>query len=209
MTTTVKEGLRLVRDHGLGWGEFLRRTRPEWSAMAGYLYSRWQRKLPAGVTAEDVGQELMIGAWEKLLDWREDGGQPLHRWVTIGAMCRAKSWLHKQRAAKGGKFNQPSRHPVTFSSLVRAGDERAQDDEFCPAIEPDQEALVELKLRVERKLAEAASAREHYGLRAVVASWGDLDEAAELLFGDKRARRACRIEDHAEARRAIYRALGR
>ena len=93
-------------------------TRDEWfasqdgriQAMARNLHRRWF--LPAGVTADDVEQEIRLGmllAWDR---WDPKYGRPRDQYLRLSSIAAAKSWIHAQRGAHKRRGTEPSRHAV-------------------------------------------------------------------------------------------------
>jgi hypothetical protein len=93
-----------------GAGEWCAAHDAEIRRLAGGLLRRWS--VPAAVTADDVAQELRLGAVLALAAHDPSRGVPRDRFVWWQAVQRAKRWLHVQRGALRRSGSAPSEHPM-------------------------------------------------------------------------------------------------
>lgn len=223
----MKEELEALHAGRITWDKFTRATDAEWTRLAAKMVRRY--RLPAAVSLDDVKQEMLVAAWRHVVPsvagspnpqaWREDGGQPLHRYVVIGACNQANSWLNRQRNSRRRSHGAPSRIPVLVDDLVPAehrGDSPAWD--AVASVEGEQESALlaaadavarRVKFEAARARAEArATSREwrrriRHCAHALLEAEFNEERAAEALLRNGRSRRACGIETEREARLAL------
>jgi hypothetical protein len=206
----MKDLLMAVRCGRISFGLFERRTRPIWRAMAESLLRRW--KGPASISAEDVMQELILGAWIFVAHWSPErlgtDGKPvsIDRYVVFNSMDKAKKWLHQQRNAYRRDDRSPGRFERPFSSFQKPGSEIDAEQALLDlaAVEPvAEQALLD---RQHALMVVARTPREHQPAMAAIVRTGDVDLAAQYLASQP----AAFVLGHdsiALAHRAVVRAL--
>ncbi len=192
-------------DGRITYAVFARATRREFERLANHLLRRWAP--PAWYVADDVVQELLLGAWSCMWDWCPKLGPTLSRYVVYNAMSHAKRALHKARGAKlsGTSDKNPSRFERPLSSFGLDGDGEAMAESIL-AEEPLAERLMIEREEEEARRAEAVTialdACRTPTERAVIlaiAATGDASGGAEVIYSDIDARIDLRLvsEDHA------------
>lgn len=189
----LESQLWLVRRGVTDFASFVRQTRAEFRAMAGYLLRRW--RAPESLTPEDLEQELYLGAWKHL--WRYEPeyaahfGTTLEQYVTFNAITDAKRELHKARGVK--LSGSPDKVPSCIArplSRIREGEALA---EMILREEPGQErAMILREDRAEafhRALDACECPRERIAV-LTIAEVDDVDAAGRALYDDADARRA-------------------
>jgi hypothetical protein len=207
MTQNGLEGpLVLLARGAIGFGEFARVTRGDWLKLAAHLMMKWTP--PAGVTREDVSQELLLAAWLFVGQWDESRGVSLPRFVVWNAIDKAKKWLHKQRGAKRQRDNDEGRFHRSVSSYCSESGQNWTITRLSVQYAP--EVGIDLERTVSALLEGSGGIRKAAALRAYLEASGDVIEAARRLYGDPAQRLLCRFgNDQAAviAVRAAERAL--
>lgn len=195
----LRAELLRVREGVLTWDAFFRVTAKDWRRLAEHLYDRWPS--PAGVSAEDVEQELRVAAWQLMPQWKPELAD-VDRFIVWNAATAAKRWLHRQRNARRREDTSVGRFPVPLSSLGR-GEEGERLPE--PAVDAPQGLAFERIERLGRVLWQLDLPDQQCVL-ALVAANGDVEGAADSVYEDPRARLVCRLGCREDARRAVRRA---
>lgn len=201
----ISVAIESVKAGGMSFEAFAIATRPEWKRLARHLLSHWS--VPDAVEPEDIEQELMLGAWRALNNWRENGAE-LGVHVVWNAITDAKKWIHSQRAALRRNDRSPSRHPVSLSKLSsRYGTEDRSSVALEPTVEAYQGDRIEAAERL-RDLVGALGQADGVCLLAFV-STGSVDGAIAELGANLRMRLALRIGSDDDARRMVRGAVSR
>jgi DNA-directed RNA polymerase specialized sigma24 family protein len=206
MRTTLAAQLRLLKDGAIGFTDFARATKDDWKRMAKRLYGRW--RLPAGVTEEDVEQEMLLHAWIAVQNYEPDRGVQLFTHVVWCAHSSAKKWLHTQRKAKRRGDGAPSRHARSVSGMGVNSDGLLSHDEVLDlfgCVEAEQERAAEWQ-GIVRDLPLIAPSPSSAGvLRAWVQNEGDVEGAAVDVYADASLRLDYEIDSDADAQRVVRR----
>lgn len=102
----------------------------DWGRLAGDLLNRWPA--PGWVDKEDVVQELLIGAYEKIWEFQPDRGVKIGRYVVWNAVDKAKKKIHKWRGAKLHGSSDRNRSRFEKTSRIRDNAlERMPSTEEC------------------------------------------------------------------------------
>ncbi len=108
--------------YDMTFDEYVKATDSYWQTLARYIYRRWAT--PAGVTVDDVYQEVLLGLWIAYAKYEEGEGRTTpNKYLYWNAGDKAKRFVHKQRGAiqHGSKDRNPSRIPVPFSAMGEDG----------------------------------------------------------------------------------------
>lgn len=197
---TIEHEVEKLQAGEHGWDEFVRRTHADWLRLAASLMRRPRRPHSPGVGVEDVQQELLLWAWISYSRWREDRGQPLHRWMVIGACKNAKNWLNKQRGAKRRSSHAESRFPIGVEDV------EAVADEGC-STPPGQVEHVLRREALARAYEVAETRRQRELVKAIADTDGDMAAAIDLLYDDPGRRLSCRWNCRNDVRPAVTRAV--
>lgn len=196
----------------LSWVAFERATRSEWTALAISLMRA--HALPCCVEVADVRQELLVWAWKFMGEWRVDGGQPIHRYVVIGACNRARRWLAGQRNAYRRSLGAASRLHASLEVMSAGEDGEAGmwDGLVLGRLlrqEADQEESVSRAeaTRVALDRADLGTSKERHCVVQFVEAGGHVGDAVNALYADKRASRFCRFGSREDVRRTMFRAV--
>lgn len=161
--------------------EFARRSARDWDRLAAKVYHCWVRKLPAGVSMEDIRQEMLLSAWIAVGEYDPSRGEmTLKQYVVYFAFSKALRFVHSQREAKRRDGKQPSRHPtLVFDTL-------GIDVDFLDSRETDTvdtDGLIDARKKFESAF-ERASGIDLYALTALRESNGSIPDAARMLFDE-------------------------
>lgn len=178
----MNEALNQLRDGMITFDDFARCTANDWNKLAGKMYVGWRRKLPVGVELNDLRQEMLVQAWiAATRTFEPERGVPLKSYVVFTACSKTLRWIHKQRGAKRRDDSAPSRHPLSFAEITKAGE--SFDYDIIGSIEDDLDTLIDQRNRFEQGLASAQGV-DLYSLVAVRQAGGDIVRAGELLFDE-------------------------
>jgi DNA-directed RNA polymerase specialized sigma24 family protein len=228
----LENALGGFRASEFGWGEFLRRTRPAWKSYARQLMRRW--RAPDGVELDDVVQELQLGAFRAIGRYDAERSprlkrianptdadvlRDMRRYVAWNACDVAKKWLHRQRLGHRPHRGEDSARSVIARPFgrMRLDDEGPRDlplavERACTTgeDEPTATAVAEAREAWCRATTTAAIRCTWLmpGLLALERSRGDLDAAAEAVYGDLDARLRSRLGSPADARELVELAAG-
>ena len=191
--------LEQVRAGTMSWDRFFSETAAEWDRLARHVYRRW--KLPAGVSEDDVAQELKTNGYVAGCAWNGDRSKAASfpSYVIWMAIADTKKWIHTQRKALRRDGKAPSRVAMNFSMF-----------EFEPDISqlPAAEALGEKAALVAQALERIDVCSQHI-LVALVGAQGDIEEAARDLWSDYDMRRWMQVDTYDETRAAVERVVTR
>lgn len=182
----MKQHLDALARGEVSFDEFARRTATDWTRLAGKVYSAWRRNLPVGVSLDDIRQEMLLHAWLAVGEYDTSrGGMSLKSYVVYMACAKATRFVHEQRCAKRRDDHAPSRHPVTFTELLRIDDEpgKALDLLLEDSSTQDPSELLDARAKFARALT-VADGVDLYALVALREAFGNIPQAAELLFDE-------------------------
>ena len=194
--------LRRLYDGELSFDKFYASTKKEWRLLSAYLWRRWT--LPAGVTRDDVEQEMLLGVWLKLPKWDATKAE-LESFIVWNACDRAKKWIHKQRGANRHRHADasPGRYDKAFSSLAGTRETPEAFDRRLDAMmktqEPDQEERVDFARLICMIPERCDSERGRQAVRYFIEASGDAKAAGEMWFADCEERFRFRLGGEQEA----------
>lgn len=168
--------------------------------------------IPAWLDIEDIRQDLLIEAWRALgrYDVAKAKGQTPAQWTEFAAKSHAKKAVHRARGDNRHTWEWgPARFDIPASAFVREGEDGELIDIFDVPVDPDQDRAVERKQMVLKLAREQSSLRDFFGVQALAEAEGDVDVAAELLWGDLDARLLCRLPSDHAARLVVGRLAAR
>jgi DNA-directed RNA polymerase specialized sigma24 family protein len=207
--------LRAVYDGRATFDAVVREHRAHFRALAAQILRRW--KLPPWVQLEDVEQDLLIAAWERLWDYDPARGTSIEGYVIWNAYDRAKKRAHKARGSKrsGNKADSnPSRFERGYAAVW--GDDADRRSEEKSSIPAPQESGVQLHeaeelvadcVRDLREWHTVRAAREMGELEELLAMQDDtLVRVAPAVYEDLDAREDCEYADEVEAQCGTIRA---
>lgn len=209
MSNLAKQ-LALVLDGRITYGAFVTATREIFERLACRLIRHWTP--PAWVTAEDLVQELYLGAWTHVWHYEPilSNGTTLERFVIYNAMSQAKRELHRARGAKlsGCADKNPSNMELPISSIGMTAAESDALAEALLAVEPEAETEMvqaeERQAAIARALDACVTKKEHTAMLAIVEA-GDIDGGAIMLYRDFDTRIALRLSSEEHAVRFVAR----
>ena len=185
------EELLALHEKRASFRSFYLRTKTDWRRMAVALHRHWH--VPPTVTADDVEQELLLGAWVAVGEWRADLGPSLQTHVVWRSHNRATKWLHKQRGANQHTRKGASSFAYCISAITADADVGARILEN----HRDGAPLIEETLDYETLLGELTSICEteegRAALAAFIAADGDLERAAREFHANKTHRYLFRL----------------
>jgi hypothetical protein len=208
MATRMAAALRALWEGEITFQRFERETRRDWDKLAGKMWGRWQ--LPAGVSEDDVRQEMLLGAWKAVAKYDPARGVGLANYVVWEACNRAAKWLHGQRKAKRRDGKSPSRHALTMGALrVDVDGELGASEAFdlFQHTDPDQEQRTDHALVMSQVEGMAATPLDLDAVRSWVRAGGDVVEAGVELWLDAVARADHGLRSPRQAVRAVERAV--
>jgi DNA-directed RNA polymerase specialized sigma24 family protein len=206
MSKRLEAALLALHHKETTFTRFARDTREDWDRLSGKMFGRWQ--LPAGVSDEDVRQEMLIGAWQGVARWDPSRGTPLATFVCWTACNKAAKWIHGQRKARHGKA--PSRHPLTMGALgVNADGELSESEVFdlFSSVEPEQEARVDHDKVAAQLEGLSTTALHRDAVRVWMLVGGDVVEAGVDLWFDPVARADHGLRSPRQSVRAVEQAV--
>lgn len=178
----MRDLLLQVRDGLLSFDRFVAKTSSTWQKMATNLSYRW--RIPAGVTADDICQEVLLGVWDSIHEWDSSRGVEIEQFVKWSARNRAKRWIHVQR----GATYHPDRDRVEsrFPMLAKT-DFDLETAEFATC-ESTQEQIVDALYRVKSAVNSLSEECRDSGecadvMRCILVS-GSIDRAIEASGHD-------------------------
>lgn len=175
----MDEALRDFFERRISFDEFARRTAGDWTRMAEMLWRRWRQRLPSGVGAEDLRQELLTHAWVACGSYEPDRGPSIRAYVVWSACAGTQRWVNQQRNSLRRSGVGESRFAVAVSSI-------GVTDGWLDTV-PEDEAMVEPEVALDAKRRFAATIRRAKGVDvfALVAfedAGGDVAAAARAMF---------------------------
>lgn len=178
----------------LAFGAFAKATAADWHRMAAHILRRW--KTGDDVEVEDVEQELIAGAWKYATTYDSTRGASMAEYLCFNAYSRAKKWVHSHRGVKthGNPDRKVSVLPVSLDAYdckIVLRSEATQGDELDRVT---RESLVMKSLRTQREFYAYTTFRD--------SNW-DLSVATQAVLSDGNVRRAMKVRDESDARRAI------
>ena len=188
----MKAALEALHKGRMGWAAFFAATSTDWDRLARHVHRRW--KLPAAIDAEDVAQELKLGAMRAARRWRRDK-VPFPNFVLWTAIRLTNKWLHNQRNALRRDGKAPSRIPHSFSEFEHEPD----------AVQDEVQSVHSERFE---RVADALRQLDDLGQRvlvAVILAKGDVEGAADDVYEDGDVRRVLRLDSRADARRVVRR----
>lgn len=203
----MEEALSAFSKREISFDEFARRTAADWNRLATSVYRRWHRRMPLGVTVEDLRQELLLHAWLAVGDFDATRGVALKSFVVFMAMSKTTRFINQQRNSWRRNSDAESRYPIAFGVLAEGDDAREEWLETLGATEPPElERLIDERQRFEAAKREAEGI-DLWSLVAVAEASGDVVEAAQQLFDITAVKRACRWGSPGDAQRQVFRSL--
>jgi hypothetical protein len=187
--STMQKHLEALRRQEITFDQFARATASDWTHLAGKLYMAWRSNIPAGVELNDIRQEMLFHAWKAVSRWDPTlSDMTLKGYVVCIAWQKATRFIHKQRCSLRRGDKAPSRHALTFTSLLKGGDDAGVDwvDNLLQ-VEDDPTGALDAAVRYERAV-ERACGIDLYALVALRMAGGNIPEAGQLLFEDPRLR---------------------
>lgn len=180
--------------------QWCREHRKDIARFARWLLKRWS--VPAGVTADDVEQELRLGAVLALRDYDESrGSMTRDKFVWWSAVSHAKRWIHTQRGALRRSGHSPSTHPV----LAPVDMDEWRDVSGDTPQDTAAEFLEVLRLA----LAACRTERERVCLGALIDARLDVGEASGAVLRDPEMKRICNATGPRHARVLVRRSAQR
>ena len=171
--------LESVRRKEITFDQFILLTANDWNRLSSKLYYAWQSKLPAGVSIEDIRQELLMNAFEAFGNFDDERGQmTLKQFVVYRAFSKTLRFIHSQRCAKRRGDHAESRHPVSFSEIQKSESEWV---DALLVVEPKVEQMLDVVRQFDAAL-HSADGIDLYALVALRETGGHIGEAGNLLF---------------------------
>lgn len=179
------------------FARFVEATDPAWVKLATFLHRRWP--LPYGIDAEDVKQDMLLGAWRKL-PLHDPARAPFSDYVIFHGMDYATKRIHKQRGAilHGNAGQNPSRFPVLSKDswneiekgpgvFIRNAETRISSSNPDTVLDIAHACVTNAERATIRALAES----------------GDVREAADVLYESLPLWHLFKFESQAHARRLV------
>ena len=175
-------------------------TRHVWRGIAANLYQRW--KPPAGVTVDDVYQQLGENVWNLLISCTYDPSKGRTRadYIIYNACTKGKYFLHQQREANlhGNHDKNPSRYATSYTEAGINYDERGHIRAgtkvlMRTSVPASQHRAVERREELNALLETITSTRDRFALVALYFSDGSPYEAAKTIYEDLEMRLMCRL----------------
>lgn len=202
----MRKLLTQVREGELTFENFVAQTRKDFFLLATNLLRRW--KNPAWLTADDLEQELYLGAWKYIPKHDPTRGKPIEEYVLWNAMNAAKRELHVARGVSisGSPDRKASNFEAPLTSLGEEGDGEVIMNLMAEA--PIAEEYI-LQVQQTRKTATAAlkiceTPKERMVVLAIREA-GSLDKASSVLYDDMQHRIALRLDSEEYAERFVFR----
>lgn len=158
--------------------------------------------MPAAVTADDVAQELRVGAVLALARYDARRGTDRTRYVWWFALNHAKHWLHAQRGALRHSGHAPSTHALCEAQMGAAADTRAYEGAGADEVAEFAELL-------RLALAACRTERERACMDALFDARLDVGEATGAVLRDPEKKRICNATSPRHARTLVRRSAQR
>jgi len=181
-------------------GAWCAEHRAEIERVARGLLRRWS--VPAAVTADDVAQELRVGAVLALARYDARRGTDRTRYVWWFALNHAKHWLHAQRGALRHSGHAPSTHALCEAQTGAAADTRAYEGAGADEVAEFAELL-------RLALAACRTERERACMDALFDARLDVGEATGAVLRDPEKKRICNATSPRHARTLVRRSAQR
>lgn len=203
----MRKHLEALARNEISFDRFAILTTNDWTRLAGKLYMQWRKNIPRGVELEDVKQEMLLNAWIAVGKWDKSRGMSLRGYVVCRAWQEGVRFIHVQRSALRRSDKAESRHPVSFSEILKNSEndwtECLLSDEL---IEGGADDLVDTSIRFKNAM-NMAEGIDLYALVALKMSLGHLPAAGDLLFDDAQLRLQSRWGSPSAAVRQIEKTL--
>ncbi len=203
MSRAITAGLAKLREGG-DFGEFVTSTASDFDRMSKDVFRRW--RVPPGVDAEDVRQEMLLAFAEKELvsTWDPSKGPSLAQYAIWQSYTSAKRYLHSQRAASRRDGKAPSRFPLCFSSLGRADAENDGEERGLEGrVEATQEDAVASKQLAEGFRCLLGSNRVRLAFDVLRACGGDQESAVHFITTDPGVAMRCEVGSDEDAEELV------
>lgn len=195
----MKEELEALWEGDLSFARFAELTRDHWRRMSQFLFDRWV--IPAGVTREDIEQEMLLEAWEAVEEYDIlSGSMNLHRYVTWRAFAKGKRYIHSQRNARRRDGKGSGRFPHAVAQL---SEQQVEEVFSSHQVEPNQHTRLEYQDRFHELMRTAPNTSKAAILCALVLNRGVVDDAVKTLWTERKLRVACGLKSERSARKAV------
>jgi hypothetical protein len=198
----MQKDMEALRAGEIDGNEFMRRTWKNWVRLSDKLYKSY--RLPKGVEAADVAQEMAVAAWFATLDWGPKHGSNLQRYVTWTAYAVAKRWVNNQRNSLRRADASIGRFPISESDLFGDNEFGISLGDLQPTV--TSEESVDAKRIFSRLICSIADPGHVMALEAWAIA-GTAESAAELLRRDPKVMSALKIWDPKAASRLVSQAI--
>jgi len=195
-------------------GAWCAEHRAEIERVARGLLRRWS--VPAAVTADDVAQELRVGAVLALARYDARRGTDRTRYVWWFALNHAKHWLHAQRGALRHSGHAPSTHALCEAHwsrpFVDCGDAEYWDQGLLDRRTYEgagADEVAEFAELLRLALAACRTERERACMDALFDARLDVGEATGAVLRDPEKKRICNATSPRHARTLVRRSAQR
>lgn len=197
---SVTPALKRLNAGEIDFDRFVNETRPDWERMSQSLFGRYV--LPAGVSREDVEQEMLVEAWKASRKWDPKRGMALSKYVVWCCNAAAKRYINVQR-------NSPQRDSKRHGRFPTVGIEHDIGmGQANWAVDSPQEARAQAAEMLEVLVDQAPDEPIARALMVLISAIEQNDRAsnrfvANLLWADPTHRVPCRLESLADASRLV------
>lgn len=203
------EAARACASGEMGFAHFAAATERRWHWWARRLA---RSGIPAWLDEEDIKQDLLLEAWRALTRYNEAKAksQTVAQFVEFAAKYRAKKQVHRARGDDRHLWTWgPARYEIPFSALGKETDEDDEAIAFDVPVDADQDRAAERREAVLALAREQDNLRDFFAIEAIAAANGDIDLAAQVLYGDLDARLLLRLPCERTARTIVGRVATR
>jgi DNA-directed RNA polymerase specialized sigma24 family protein len=196
--------VRRLRDGESTYEEFVHATQDRWQALARWLMRKW--KVPVWVEAEDIVQELLLGAWHGLWEYEDTRGhRTLVGHVEYVAVDKAKKKMHKLRGAllHGNADAATGNIDMPFCMWGEDADHKV---ETRMSIAPPQETTMLHREENAAKMMRLCQSVEEMLIIQAFAITENLQASVTLVYRDEEARALLRLESEEHAAEVLGRA---